>query len=164
MEISVKLTTEEIKLGEKLGTERYNTSRKMGLKNRCSNIQQDIDGMKGEISGAKGLRIPFKGNLNTFKSPDLPGTNIQIRCTKWKNGRLYIGKNDNPSHRYLLVRGEGADYRLIGWISGSGAFAEAIEEEHNGKKISFVPTEKLLPPELLVAKYDFTVHINMKGN
>lgn len=158
--ISVQLNNQEVKNSHVLATERYSVSRKMGLKNTCT-YDEDLFGMQGEIACAKGLKIPFTSNLNTFKGADLPGSNIQVRATKYFTGRLIIKDNDKPEYRYLLVRGDGVNFKLVGWCSGSTAKAVAVDEVHNGRTLHFVPTHELLDPELLVVTHEFK--IKLKG-
>ena len=155
-EIRVTLNDSEIKLGNTLGSQRYATSRKMGLIPGCS-MADDIFGSLAEIATAKAIRHYFNGNLNSFKGADI-GDKLQVRGTRYKTGRLIIKDNDNPNHRYLLVRSDDSKtFTLVGWLPGKIAKKLAKQEVHGGKVINFVPTDKLYPPDLLIEKMYFTV-------
>jgi len=156
----IQLTKEEMDKGYALGSERWTESRKIGLKTDSSGSMIDVYGSWGEIACARAFQVGFDGNLNSFKNPDLYGTNYQVRTTIYKTGRLIIKKNDNPKHRYILVRWLGKnEFDVVGWVYGTEGMRLAKTEIINGKPLNFVASENLRPPELLVTKHYFEVRL-----
>ena len=87
-------------------------------------------GALGQRAFCKGLGLPWKSTLGTFKGADW-GSVIQIRTATCKAefppdnfGTLIIRPADPPhpaddlSHRYVLVTGRCPNFTIKGWIEG----------------------------------------------
>lgn len=160
--VKIGLTVDEMEQGRDLGLTRFRDSRYRGLTLEFvdTNNEADILGAQGEMVVAKWLGLDFVPTVGTFKKPDIDGTDLQVRTTKYSTGGLPIKPNDNPNHRYILVVGKHApEFSIVGWCWGFEAIAWAeTKTSHNGQEFRVVTQDKLRPMEtfdLYELEYEF---------
>ena len=123
------LTDKEIEAAIRVGTRRYNDSRKGNFKeviyanetDRDSRIQNDINSAGGEIAAARILNVPLNPPYNNFKGADL-GSNIDVKTAGRDNDSLVIrpqdvdGEVDRNDWLYVHVTGSVPNYKVWGTI------------------------------------------------
>ncbi|CAB5220059.1 hypothetical protein UFOVP231_46 [uncultured Caudovirales phage] len=151
-EVVVTLTLVEMLNGANIGVIRHHesvsnnrASANVWQEDRRSGLSIHVEGAMGEICAAKVRDKYYEGTVNSFKGADI-GENIQVRCTNSHNRRLWMFKNDNPDHFYVLVTGVAPTFKVRGWIYGHEGQKEEYLESHNGQReIYYIPTKILRP-------------------
>lgn len=83
----------------------------------------DIEAAATELAVAKYMQWWWDTELTPSKMRgDVNG--VEVRATRWPNGRLIFRNDDAPDRAYVLVTGAMPDYCLRGWIRGEDACDE----------------------------------------
>jgi hypothetical protein len=102
---NVTLTIEDYDYANQVADRIYSESRRQGLYAGGAvgyySRRNEVTGVLGEIAAARFLGIEFEPNINQFKKPDV--ANLQIRSTRYPNGKLIIRKRDPIDDPYVLV-------------------------------------------------------------
>lgn len=124
----VTLSRTETEEAYQCGQQRYLNSAFRGDRNRMANqslaqnIGSHIVGALGERAVYKALGRQWVGTVDTFKAPDLVGTQVQIRTTSKSTGELVVRERDNPDQPFVLVVPEEFPaFRVVGWCYGKDA-------------------------------------------
>ena len=136
---SVTLTIEDYDYANQVADRIYSESRRQGLYAGGAvgyySRRNEVTGVLGEIAAARFLGIEFEPNINQFKKPDV--ANLQIRSTRYPNGKLIIRKRDPIDDPYVLVIiPDNETAVMAGWIDGKDAMTE--ENWHDKDKIKQV--------------------------
>ena len=124
--------------------------RTFGKKGR-DDWKDDIEGAMAEMAFCKHFGMYWDGSVNTFKMPDVPNTNIQIRSTDRNLGRLIIREGDPANDLYILVVGLIPNYKIIGGLfAHQGKLDEFIDNPNNQSPCWMIPQDKLSPIENLI--------------
>jgi hypothetical protein len=106
--------------------------------------EKDIEGAAAELAYCKFRNLFWSGSIGSFKSADC-GQNVQIRWTKYLNGKLIVRSDDADDHYFVLVRGTAPAFEIAGWILGADAKAKQYEQAPNGREAAyFVPETALI--------------------
>jgi hypothetical protein len=107
--------------------------------------QIDIEGAMAELAAAKALGMYWPATVDTFKGPDI-GDDIQVRWTKYNDGRLLYRNADSTDEYYVLVTGCAPGYEVRGWILGAHARRDEWADNPGGMgRAYFVPQSHLQP-------------------
>jgi hypothetical protein len=120
--ISVRLAPEDVEAAASIGVTRQVRSLARGRvpgygieQDKC--WQAHIEGAIGELVAAKALDLPWVPKVDNFKSGgDVFG--MEIRCRSRPEFELYIRPDEPGDRPYVLVRGAGLDYAVVGWYWG----------------------------------------------
>jgi len=138
-----------------LSTEEMVRAAAIGVKRRVSSLDRcqdrllstsrgawdiDIEGACGELAAALALGLEWRGDVDTYKKPDLDH-NIQVRTTQGNPARLRMSPRDSPNERFVLVVGVHPRYEVVGWIDGN-QFREK-KYWHAERKVWYIPYELL---------------------
>lgn len=153
--IRISLTLDEMALAEKVGSDRYNQSRLMGIKDIVvgdygrDGLRADFVGAAGELAFCKAAKTKWRQDVNTFKAPDV-FKNTQVRTSPCKLsyppidfGTLIIRPKDNPQNYYVLVVGNPPHFIIQGWIFGKMAMTPEWFRNSAPKAAWFVPHRHL---------------------
>lgn len=135
--ITIKLNEAEKLLATHLAKARYENARSKGKPDlkmgNQSNWETDLEGIGGEIAACKhfGVYPDTETDLITLPKYDLvtkKGTKIDVKTTKYKNGKLLatLKKSKGECDVYLLVVGTFPEYNLVGWAKDS----ELLDEKN----------------------------------
>jgi hypothetical protein len=145
--IEVTLTLSEIRMGALIGMERQVSAIKRGLKNKHGYNGDDswgihITGALAEIAVAKSLNMFFRGDVDTFKNPDVG--EYQVRYTKTDPPTLIIRDGDKIEEKFICVTGEAPTFYVHGWMQAADARQKQWKRAPNGRPPAyFVPVDKL---------------------
>jgi hypothetical protein len=133
--IRVTLCDEDYELARQAGALRVAESRRMKLPGRAgcppSNLEQDINGAAAEIAFARAIGEAPSLSVNTFGAPDVAG--YHVRSTHRPQGRLIVRPGDPAENLYVLVTGQGQQWRVIGTITGEEAMRAEYWYDRNGR-------------------------------
>jgi hypothetical protein len=119
-EIRVSLSPDDFAVAERVGAQRTEEARQARRPGRAGcppdNLEQDIDGAAAEIAFARVLGVPPVLSVSPDPGPDVAG--FLVRSTSLSNGHLIIRPGEAKDNRYVLLVGEGTDWRVIGTICG----------------------------------------------
>jgi hypothetical protein len=106
-------------------------------------------GALAEVGFCKIFGVPVRriAKVNSFKSPDIVGTDLQIRGTDHLNGSLIVRSDDLDSFRFvLMIVNRESHVRCAGFVSGREAKRSEFIRSPNGRERAFfVPQNKLSP-------------------
>ncbi len=88
-------------------------------KNPCptgEGFQCHIVGACGELAVAKALGTYWPGAIGDFTIPEVGP--VQVRTTDCPGGSLLLRPEDPDDQPFMLVVGQNATYRIVGWIYG----------------------------------------------
>lgn len=150
--IWVTLERAEVTQAAIIGVDRFMESRAKGRQHNLpvkpgdDLLSLDIKGAMGEMAYAKARGLYYEPRVNTFKEADF-GSNVQIRTGAEEGHSLIIRKTDNPEHFYVLVIGSAPTFRVVGWIKGADAMAQAawLKDWAGRSEAWFVPQSALTP-------------------
>lgn len=152
--IRITLTKEEAEEAAATGLKRWHTSAFRGDRNRMSNqslsqnVGSHIAGAYGERAVYKALGKEWDGPVDTFKAPDVTGTQIQVRTATKPDGKLVVRERDNGDQPFVLVVPEQfPTFRVVGWCYGR----EAKTQENWGQPVSSLPPAWFQPQHKLKA-------------
>jgi len=157
--IRVVLTEDDLRIAERVGKERQKTFNRSGYYDkRCTYSGEDahVQGAKTESAVAKGLGVRWDGEvfsleefLRNRQSYFDVGGEVEVRSTKYSNGRLIIKKHDKDDAPFVLVIVRGNNtYDLMGWCYGrEGKRQEWWLEMGYGLPQYYVPQSELKPIE-----------------
>lgn len=149
--IVVSLSLDEATFGIQNGVYRRLKATKGRYKNAHgltkSSWDIDINGALAEQAFCKAAGIYFSPNNNAFSGADIVGTNVQVRTTSYKNGRLIVREGDDLDCVYVLAIIAFPEVTLVGWISGKDAAKKKYLDDAGKKRKPawFVPQEDLNP-------------------
>jgi hypothetical protein len=122
----ITMTDEQYQRAVKVGTRRYEESKKMGLRQAYGaagyDLNKDILGASGELAYCLYTDQSWSESVNTFKAPDV-GTNIQVRTTP-RTGRLIVRDRDKDDEIYVLIIADGKRFKIAGSMLGRDAKQE----------------------------------------
>jgi hypothetical protein len=104
----------------------------------------DIQAAAAELAVAKALNRYWVAGVNTYTMPDV-GRNIEVRCTKYPNGKLAIRDRDQDDRPFVLVRGIIPTFEIVGWIYARDAKQEQWKEAMTWGEAYMVPEDALRP-------------------
>ena len=138
MLMQTTLNEAEQKLAIYLAKRRYQFARKNGLpdekQGNQSNEQTDLEGIASEIAFCKMMNVYPDTQIGIRNYADaftLEYGAVDVKSTKWKNGRLLarLSKADKKTpDSYALMIGEFPTYELVGWKSAE----ELLRKENIG--------------------------------
>ena len=152
--VDITLEYSEVLYAAQAGIYRRVNSMRRGFKDKDLDDNRDvwdidIEGACAEMAYAKASGVYWGGHINSFKAPDVGC--IQIRSTKYFDGKLIIRENDNLSQNYVLVITKCPVYSIVGYIRGSDAIADHKKTSPNGKSSAwFIPQRFLKDPRDLI--------------
>jgi hypothetical protein len=102
-----------------------------------------VEGVCGEMAGAKALGRYWPASINTFDAPDI-GKTIQVRTRSRHDYELYVRPKDNPDYAYLLVTGKAPLFVVRGYCIGRHAQRNEWKKTHGDRPPAwFVPNSEL---------------------
>ena len=107
-------------------------------------------GCYGEIAFAVLLKVPWRGDVDTFKTrADVGGAEVRTRSKAHYD--LIHRRDDDPAKRYVHVNGADPPWmEVVGWILGSEARRDCWLASHGGREAAwFVPRSALRPVRLV---------------
>lgn len=151
---SITLSEADLELAVATGTERNKRSLDYGLQPghgfRGNDLEVNILGAAGEIACCRWLNLEFVPTIDTFKAPDIVGTNIQVRTTKIRDRYcLIVRKKDRDDEIFVQMAGSitTREFFINGWIYGADAKNEEWMQTYNNRPGAyFVPQYELNDP------------------
>ena len=139
---SIQLEPFELTRAAGLGVQRqvHNLFTSKKDKNSCptgEGFHCHIIGACGELAVAKSLGVYWLGVLGDFTVPDIGP--VQVRTTDCPGGSLILHPDDPDDAPFVLVVGQNACYRIVGWIYG-----------REGKNERFWRTEDVRSPAYFI--------------
>lgn len=114
----VQLCEMDCAWAREIGGLRRTESRRLHIYNDSpTTLEHDVEGAGGELAYCRWRGIEWPASVNTFAMADC-GRATQVRTTKYLNGSLWMGKDDNPDHYWVLVVGRMPTYYVRGWLKG----------------------------------------------
>ncbi len=148
MGVFVTLTEDEMAVASLIGCKRRCESKSRsrsdnhGLKD-ADFWGIDIEGAAAEMAYCKYRNIFWSASVNSFKKADCD-YNVQIRSTKYANGKLIIRNDDSDTDVFVLVTGVAPTFCVCGWIKGIDGKVEQHVSAPNGRERAFfVPQQSL---------------------
>jgi len=148
MSDTIRLLPHEVDMAASVGLRRQLSALKAGLRDRHGINPEDgwrvhVEGACGELAVAKFLGMYWDGSVDTFKSiPDLGP--VEIRTRSKHTYDLIVRKDDDPSKVFIHVTGRVPEFRIHGWLRGSGAQREEWWRNHGGREWAwFAPATAL---------------------
>ena len=111
--------------------------------------ENDIEGACAEMAFCKIHGLYWDASVNTYKLPDIPDTNIQIRSTTYDSGKLIIRENDPDNDIYILVIGQMPNYKIIGGIQGKAGKHERFLSNPNNQAPCYMIAKHYLDDEVI---------------
>jgi hypothetical protein len=122
-EIRVSLSADDFALAQQFGAQRTAEAQHANRPGRAAcppnNVKQDINGAAAEVAFARVLGVPPVLSVSPDPGPDVAG--FHVRSTSLSNGHLIIRPGEAKDNRYVLLVGQGTDWRVIGTIAGRDA-------------------------------------------
>lgn len=152
--IRIHLTDNELNECIRVGKERNNQAKLMGLKDKFGIKEKDglnmsIVGCRGEMAVIKFLKLDQKLTINTFKSvPDVG--EFEVRTVTKQGYRLIIRDNDDKNKIYILVEDYFDHCDIIGFFHGHNVTKYLKENQAGRTPAWFVPQSDLLPANQLL--------------
>lgn len=155
----ITLNLAEQKLATYVGRSRYETCRKLGVKNLKvgdhSNEDTEVQGVGGELAFCRAVNIYPDLDTASAKDADciLPGgIKIDVKATPVKDGRLLVPpRAKGRVHAYALVIGWMPEFRIAGWFPSEKVFEKNRLTEINKRgSVYAVRQIELYPIELLL--------------
>ena len=148
--ITVHLTLDECVDAWNCAKQREYSSRNRNLRQAygaspspSKSLMMHFDGVKGEMVAAKSINHHWVPTVNTFSAPDI-GSNIQVRTRSRDDYQLIVRNKDADDEIFILVRGKGVTYTVVGWVYGHEAKQEKYLKNHGGRPAAyFVPDSEL---------------------
>lgn len=147
MECKVSLSLSEILHAANAGTLRVVENIKLGRAgshglNSNTDWQLHIEGAMAECALAKFLNVYWEGK-GKFNGVDVG--DVDVRSTRYDNGKLIIHPSDDDNRKYYLLTGIDGNYIVRGWIWGRDAKNQMYWSDPSGKNrpAYFVPQDKL---------------------
>ncbi len=129
----ITLNESEQRIARHLGNARFQYGRNNGVENKRvgnqSDQETDLNGMGAELAFCKHFNIYPDLQIGVLSDDDcnLPnGLGVDVKTTKYPNGRLLVGLNKKakPSGAYALMIGTFPTYRYAGIISAERLFKD----------------------------------------
>lgn len=152
--IEITLTASEIRMAATVGIERQMSALKRNLKNANGYNGKDvwdkhIKGALGELAVAKHLGVFYRGDVDTFKKPDVGA--FQIRYTQMDPPALIIRPGDNDDEKFICVTGDAPTLQVHGWILAKEGKNKKWSKAPNGRPPAyFIPLDQLHPMETII--------------
>lgn len=110
-----------------------------------------ILGALGEQAVAKELNIFWSGSIGNLRASDVGGYEVRTRSSHWHD--LILHKEDHDDREFILVTGNGSDYKFCmrGWMYGREAKQERYWADPSGDNrwAYFVAQAELRPIKTL---------------
>lgn len=150
--MTVRLTYSDLIIAGQIGLSRHAYALNKGLKDQFGADPKNgwglhIEGACAEAAVAKLLNIRHDGTIGQTGPVDLiyQGRTLEVRCTRYRNGRLIIHPQDSDESFFVLVTGAAPVYKVVGWIQGrDGKIAAYWDEPEPGRPAFFVPQSALV--------------------
>jgi hypothetical protein len=122
--MQVTLNESELKICEWLGKSRYQNNRVASVSDKKIGPQSveetDLEGICGEFAFCKAMNLYPDMSINTRSGGYdilMNGLRVDVKTTKYKNGKLLAAKTKkiSDSDLYVLVIGERPSYTVVGW-------------------------------------------------
>jgi hypothetical protein len=122
--MQVTLNESELKICEWLGKSRYQNNRVASISDKKIGPQSveetDLEGICGEFAFCKAMNLYPDMSINTRSGGYdilMNGLRVDVKTTKYKNGKLLAAKSKkiSDSDLYVLVIGERPNYTIAGW-------------------------------------------------
>ena len=108
-----------------------------------------VEGACGEMAVAKALGVYWSGSVDTFKVGGDVGS-LQVRTTRYPDGKLIVRNSDRDTDVFLLVTGENGHYFVRGWLFGSECKRKEWHDNPGSREPAFfVPQTALNPLDTL---------------
>jgi hypothetical protein len=128
----VKLTNSEASIARAIGKRRYESARNKkvfnGKKGPQSNYETDLEGAGSELAAAKLLNLWPDLQVEKIPTHDLifNGKSIDVKTTKYKEGKLIAGLNKNKKScdYYMLMIGSFPEYYCAGFAKKETLLSE----------------------------------------
>jgi len=110
-------------------------------------------GAMGEMCVGAVTGVEWHGGVNTFKNADL-GLNVQVKTRTSHGYELFIRKDDNRQHAYVLVTGTEPEFKVWGWAWGHEIDANGRDDTFgNGREVvKVLRHDQLRPMSTLVVE------------
>jgi hypothetical protein len=162
--MTIVLNEAEQIMAQFIAKSRYDNARKLGLAiskiGKQSHEFTDLNGIGAEIAYCKHMNI-YPDTETVYEAHELPpydcvtadGTTIDVKATKYKNGRLLAtlnkGKIEQPDG-YVLVTGTFPEYTVVGYMAAEDLLKdEMIDDLGHGK--GYMATQDMLSKEHTVS-------------
>lgn len=155
-EKTIILSKQDLQEANEIALKRMEGVREMGLRDKHGaesdrNFKYHLLGARGEIAFRKFIGSQDKITVNTFKSiPDISGFEVRTRSNE--DFDLIIRKDDPDDRIYVLVTGEGCQFKIVGWLKGQEKYNFDYKTFNSRPKAWFIPKEKLHKISELVEK------------
>lgn len=103
-----------------------------------------ILGAMAELAFAKWANVYWEGSVNTFRGrPDVAG--CEVRWARDDELKIYPREAaDKANTKFVLVRGVGPTFDVLGWAYGRDALAFPARRKHpQGPEAHFIPSGNL---------------------
>lgn len=143
MGIRIVLDDLELRYGRAVGKERHSEALRLDRQDAHDFAgdpeQIHIDGALGELACAKALNVYYVPTVNTFQRGGDVGP-YQVRTRSDLSYQLIVRANAVDEDIYILVRGGGDTYMVVGWIRAGAAKRPEWLQPHGGRERAyFVP-------------------------
>lgn len=144
---TVALTQGEMVTASMVGVirnaESLSNNRKRRFTKGPTSWEAHVLGALGEAVAAKSLGVYWVGGVCTFKNEGDVGR-LEVRTRSRHDYELIIRDDDPDDRPYILVTGEGPEFRVHGWIMGKDARRDEWRQDHGGYEPAyFVPQAAL---------------------
>lgn len=149
--IQVSLSPQEMYLASIVGVRRRLTSRtERNGADRATTAESwyyNVVGAQGEMAAAKALGLYWAATINAEKGEADIGPDWQVRTLAGHDYDLIVRKDDRSDQKFVLVTGEGPDFRVHGWMLGEDAKRDEWFKDRGGrgKPCWWVPQADLNP-------------------
>jgi hypothetical protein len=151
--VPVNLTWSEMWFGALVGVMRRIQDLKLerpdryGADKHDDGWTHDIEAALGELALAKAMGVFWNGAIGNLKADDV-GV-LQVRTTRYDNGRLTIHPPDADDRAFVLITGRAPHFTLRGWMRACDAKQDKWWTDPTGGKrpAFFVPQSELHPIE-----------------
>jgi hypothetical protein len=82
-----------------------------------------VEGAMAEMAFCKHYGL-YWGGVGEIFTPDVHGTNIEVRWTHYPSGKLIVQRDDKDDHIYWLLTGRFGRYFIHGFMLGADAKQE----------------------------------------
>lgn len=146
---TVRLAWYEVETCAHAGVRRRIESIRRGTKdakgfNRTDKWDIDISGACGEMAVAKVLDKYWDVSVNTFHKGDVG--KLQVRTSRQEKPYLVVQKHNDDDDIFVLVQGQEATFKVIGWMVGRDAKQRKFLRSFGGRPAVFAVPPKNLKP------------------
>lgn len=108
---------------------------------------RDIEAACAEVAVAKALGWYYDYSVGRYCGQGGDVLDLQVRWTKYPDGRLVIRTRDDDNATYVLVTGAAPAFTIVGWITGADAKVAEWLSDPGGRGLEcwMVPQSALRP-------------------